>query len=595
LKRFEALDIETYVENNLVKPLAVAITNNDEVHYFLSIDEKSSDLINFIKINCKSSKIYYVHNLTFEAFVLADVLKKNFVDYSIFSTNGIVYSMVLHFFEKNIVLKCSYRLTMLSLKDFGKLIHKKKGIFPFKILKKPLPKIIKLKAEDFINNDEYNLFLKQRGLVVNVHDQLKSYCIQDVLITKQGVLKFLEILKNYFPEIKMIPLTASSLAIKIFFKKAGLLKKRIKKSDDLLIRQSYYGGRCEVFGNLRHNETALHFDFKGMYAQCMLEKIPCGELKCSEFFKDFNVPGFYLIDFFQNMQIPVLPYKHNDGLFFLNGVQRGWYWFEEINLFLEMGGTIIKVNQAVYFDFYEQELSNFVNSNNEIRGLGEIENLIGKNNNNTFYGRLGMNPLCTHDIISGFPPNNGEEFKKINGSFVIQKKSERSVANVSVAAAITSKARIKLYKGMESVQNEGGRLLYCDTDSIVVAFEKTLINSKLDKKIGEIYFDSRRADTVVIDAVFALPKTYAVILQNKTEIIKVKGFNNNNIRFLKFKWLFNNSIHFSMPSHSFLKSEFSLYSINSLKQTDLTALRKRIWNYDKTSTSPKNIVDLSNL
>jgi hypothetical protein len=200
-----------------------------------------------------------------------------------------------------------------------------------------------------------------------------------------------------------------------------------------------------------------------------------------------------------------------------------------------MGGTIIKVNQAVYFDFYEQELSNFVNSNNEIRGLGEIENLIGKNNNNTFYGRLGMNPLCTHDIISGFPPNNGEEFKKINGSFVIQKKSERSVANVSVAAAITSKARIKLYKGMESVQNEGGRLLYCDTDSIVVAFEKTLINSKLDKKIGEIYFDSRRADTVVIDAVFALPKTYAVILQNKTEIIKVKGFNNNNIRFLKFK------------------------------------------------------------
>lgn len=323
MRRFEALDIETYVENSLVKPLAVAVTNNKDTHYFLSTDEKSSDLINFIKINCKSSKIYYVHNLTFEAFVLANVLKDNLIDYSIFSTNGIVYSMIIHFFEKNVVLKCSYRLTMLSLKDFGKLIREEKGVFPFKILKKPLPKIIKLKAGDFVYSNDYNLFIKQHGLIIDAHKQLKFYCIQDVLITKQGVLKFLEILKSYFPEIKTIPLTASSLAIKIFFKKAGLLKKRIKKTDDLLIRQSYYGGRCEVFGNLRHNETALHFDFKGMYAQCMLEKIPCGELKCSEFFKDFNVPGFYLIDFFQNMQIPVLPYKHDDSLFFLNGVQSG--------------------------------------------------------------------------------------------------------------------------------------------------------------------------------------------------------------------------------------------------------------------------------
>jgi hypothetical protein len=325
LKRFEALDIETYVEDGLVKPLAIAITNINEVYYFLSTDLKSSDLINFIRTSCKSSKIYYVHNLTFEAFVLADVLKNNFINYSIFSTNGIVYSMVIRFYEKDVVLKCSYRLTMLSLKDFGRLIHEEKGVFPFKVLRKPLPKILKLKGEDFIDSTAYNLFLKQHGLIINAHEQLKSYCVQDVLITKRGVLKFLEILKNYFPEIKITPLTASSLAIKIFFKKSGILKKRIKKTDDLMIRQSYYGGRCEVFGNLRPNEVALHFDFKGMYAQCMLEKIPCGELKCSEFFKDFNIPGFYLIDFFQDMQIPVLPYKYDDGLFFLNGRQRGWY------------------------------------------------------------------------------------------------------------------------------------------------------------------------------------------------------------------------------------------------------------------------------
>jgi hypothetical protein len=32
-----------------------------------------------------------------------------------------------------------------------------------------------------------------------------------------------------------------------------------------------------------------------------------------------------------------------------------------------------------------------------------------------------------------------------------------------------------------------------------------------------------------------------------------------------------------------------------LKQTDLTSLRKRVWNDNKTSTSPKDVADLSNL
>jgi len=45
-------------------------------------------------------------------------------------------------------------------------------------------------------------------------------------------------------------------------------------------------------------------------------------------------------------------------------------------------------------------------------------------------------------------------------------------SNVIYAAIITSKARIKLYKSFISVQNNGGRLLYCDTDSIFAAYKK---------------------------------------------------------------------------------------------------------------------------
>jgi hypothetical protein len=47
---------------------------------------------------------------------------------------------------------------------------------------------------------------------------------------------------------------------------------------DEYIRQSYYGGRCEIFGNPIENDVIHHFDYSGMYGQCMLEKYPHGNV-----------------------------------------------------------------------------------------------------------------------------------------------------------------------------------------------------------------------------------------------------------------------------------------------------------------------------
>jgi DNA polymerase elongation subunit (family B) len=43
------------------------------------------------------------------------------------------------------------------------------------------------------------------------------------------------------------------------------------------------------------------------------------------------------------------------------------------------------------------------------------------------------------------------------------------------AAIITSKARIKLYKTFQDISKNNGRLLYCDTDSVFVAYKKNVI------------------------------------------------------------------------------------------------------------------------
>jgi hypothetical protein len=50
---------------------------------------------------------------------------------------------------------------------------------------------------------------------------------------------------------------------------------------------------------------------------------------------------------------------------------------------------------------------------------------------------------------------------------------------VQYAAIITSRGRIKLYKAIEELIKNNGRILYCDTDGIFTSFKK---NEKIEKK-----------------------------------------------------------------------------------------------------------------
>jgi hypothetical protein len=178
---------------------------------------------------------------------------------------------------------------------------------------------------------------------------------------------------------------------------------------------------------------------------------------------------------------------------------------------------------ASRYDFF---IKDFVEINDKIRELGPLHKQIGKNNNNTFYGRLGMDPdKLEEEIVSDKKDyKNYEKFIEINGAYIGLKKKEKSVSNVLVSSAITAKARIKLYKGMMEILKLGGRLIYTDTDSIIAAFDKKFYKDFLDKQFGEIIFDSKKEDTIIEDGVFAMPKTYALRYQSGREVVKIKGF-----------------------------------------------------------------------
>ena len=588
MNKYESLDIETVWDEDIAKPICIAITNNDNVKFKrIDVDNLDSyEIIYFFLENCYSTKIYYVHNLTFEIFVFLRYLIELDIRYKIISANKSVYSAEIWYKKKKIRLRCSYKLTMLSLKKLAKLSGvEEKGIFPYKILNKNLKDEVEIEKEMFNDINEYEEFKERYGSNIKVYEILEEYCINDARITKESIIKYWKIIEENGLTKNNRILTAAKLSIENYFLKNYIIKKKIKLKYDRVIRESYFGGRTEVFGNQKEDEILLHYDWSGMYAQCMKEKVLGGEIIESNIIKDLKYPGFYWIKFRQNLEIPILPIK-KDKLLFANGEFEGWYWFEEIALAIEYGVEIISVGKMISAQYYDNFIKEFVELNDEIRKISPIHKIIGKNNNNTFYGRLGMNPeRLEEEITNKLDISKYEKVVEINGAFIGYKKKEKSISNVLISASITSKARIKLYRGIDKVIENGGRVLYTDTDSIIAAFKKSEYENKLDIKMGEVLFDSSDMDTVISEGVFAMPKTYAVRYEDGREIVKIKGFNVKP-SFDEFKEKFYNKEEIVTENIEWNKKDLLIRNILREKRTNLNSLDKRKWKENLKDTEP---------
>jgi len=588
VNKYEALDIETIWDDDVAKPICIAITKNNDILFKKTNINKINDneIIDFLLENCSSKKIYYVHNLTFEIFVFLKYLINKKIKFKIISANKTVYSAEILYKNKKIRMRCSFKLTMLSLKKLAELSEvEEKGIFPYKILNKNLKDEMFIEEGMFKDNEEFIKFKDKYGYNIKTYEILEEYCKNDAKITKESIIKYWKIVEENGLKNNNRILTAAKLSIENYFLNNKIVKKKIKIKYDRVVRKAYFGGRTEVFGNQKNDEILLHYDWSGMYAQCMKEKVLGGEVYESNIIRNIEYPGFYWIKFRQKLEIPILPIK-KDKLLFANGEFEGWYWFEEIILAIENGVQIIEVKKMISCQYYDNFLEEFVEKNNKIRNISPIHKIIGKNNNNTFYGRLGMNPeRLEEEIITNFDDKKYEKIVENNGVYIGYKKKEKTVSNVLISAAITSKARIKLYKGMKEVIKNGGRIMYTDTDSIIAAFKRDEYMDKLDIKMGEVIFDSKDRDTIIEEGVFAMPKTYAIRYKDRRELVKIKGFNVKP-SFNEFKEKFYKKEDIITENIEWNKKDLVIKNIVREKKTNLFSLNKRKWNNDLKETSP---------
>lgn len=432
----------------------------------------------------------------------------------------------------------------------------------------------------------YSIIGEEYGQLT-LSEYIVIYNIFDVKILKEGLLSCIKIFKQNNIQFSNKNLSISSVALNFYKKNWSDLNLKLDKKYKNLLRAAYFGGRCEVFGNKKENEKILHFDFRGMYQQCMLESVPYNTFETKIKNLDLNIPGFYYITANVKHQFPILPTRNNK-LFFKNGKISGLYWHEEI-LFAQKNKQFEDL-QIFYGHISTKNgpiLSGFINKLNTLCDKGGVFKKIGKLLINSFYGRLGLQDEM--HIMSVTQTDITDDYKTLLG-IILSKKTIKpnNNSNIAVAASITSKARIKLYEAFQDVWDNNGRILYCDTDSVFAAFDES--EHVEDRLLGKhIFFDTNNELTCIDDAVFIGSKTYGITLKNNKKIIKIKGITEPQISFEELKKKFYEDVEeVRQITPVFKKKDCQINVDHTIKIISLNSYNKRLWLDNKTSTQPLN-------
>lgn len=576
------LDIEAYAENQKFIPYCVGIFFKNKFIYFYG--EEVIEKFLFWANKHKIKTTFYIHNLTFDGCLLIQKNTDKTLKFDGFIFNQTLYKLTIQNENCNMTFKCSFRLFPLSLYNISKLLEiEEKKNFPHWFASKAT---LFYEGKNPVDPKITNWKFKETAV---------DYCKHDNTITIQLIKKIQKILNN--DSILKKSLSIAKLALLTFEEKWNKKNLNLKINTELddYIRPAYRGGRCEVFGNPEELEFIVHFDFTGMYAQIMRENLPLGNYKI-EYPKKIEKPGFYDVTITQNNSIPILPTNdlENKKLIFPNGTWRDKYWFEELLLFEEHGGKINQIHSATIFEEYEKVFEDFVIYFSQKRKEDVFSNMFWKLFINSITGRLGLRDREEKTSIINIKDYKTLDQKKIikeiyiNDLVIISEKTEKNTsktkANVAISAAITSKARVKLYKAFMDVEKNGGRVLYTDTDSIFAAYKYNPIN----ETHGEIFWDEKKNDTIIESAIFALPKAYALKTKNE-DIIKIKGLKKNTT-YEEFEECFKTDKPIKKLQDQIIKHTFEPGIIKLEKAIYLSSYDKRIFNEKKTHTTPKTII-----
>lgn len=295
-------------------------------------------------------------------------------------------------------------------------------------------------------------------------------------------------------------------------------------------RDSYYGGRVESFYVLPFKtDTPVYYgDVNSMYPFAMLQIMPCEPYtEDSTRFepKWERETGFVEATVYipEDCYLPPLPYRYKSKLIFPCGTFRGTWESSELSLLKRIGGKVEQVHRAVWaegnyiFAKYVRELYKFRDKNSKFYSEGKAA--IAKILLNALYGKFGTNYLrekiwihpTAEEILDHGMKHMLSDYAPL---FLEEVVSYPDYLIPQIAARVTALARAQLWSLMYEGLEQGAKLYYCDTDSIVSSHEykwsESLGGLKLEKSAHSGHF--------------AAPKLYRFGDSESDEFRKQKGF-----------------------------------------------------------------------
>jgi hypothetical protein len=251
-------------------------------------------------------------------------------------------------------------------------------------------------------------------------------------------------------------------------------------------RQAYYGGRVEDFSRGVHEGVHI-YDVNSLYPYVMAYRE----------YPDPNALHGPLTDPDPNLwreaegvsevtvevpdlDPPVLPVRYEGRLFFPVGTVRGVWTHPELRAAEARGCRVREVHASLWSDRTFSPFTSYVETlyamRRELREKGDPRQLVVKVLLNALYGKFGqrsdgdLQVLMPLEDVPEADPLKGWQVLEFGGRVFAAKPlatgQQPVYVNTLLASYITAYARLHLLEGMEAV---GGRVAYCDTDSLVTA------------------------------------------------------------------------------------------------------------------------------
>lgn len=420
---------------------------------------------------------------------------------------------------------------------------------------------------------------------------------------KNDVLGLYEVLAKFWDEIvdtiNIEPkLTLASTAMYGFRKylkdNTDIFLNSITRYDlDMQIRNSFYGGRVEIFNT--YGENIYAYDMNSMYPYVMCKyDMPIGKyIKITN--NEWDKEGYLGYGKFKvkcpSLYLPVLPYRA-DKLYFPIGQWIGWYSFTEAKLAIENGyemefieGYYSRASSNLFKDYITKL---YVNKQNAKEDGNEGRAFINKILMNSFFGKFGerwdkttihlnldkidIGKTCV-EILFEEPP-----------MYLVHSVVKRPHFNVGIASEVTTGARIETFNIMQLIRKKGYKVYYTDTDCVHTDMPPSEWKNLLHKsKLGA--WDNEYG--LIKEALYLAPKFYFLKLENGEVIKKHKGFKNIGLPFEEIKEMyFDDNLKIFTEQNSICKLLESIIAKNDTDKRKLN--RKSLFLASKTYTKEFN-------